>query len=137
MEDAIFDTSVWIDFSKNISSPETELLEKYLQNHSDNLYLTPTILQEFLMGLKSEKEFEFYKKNLTELHLFSSNWAEISIEAAKLNFDLKKKGITIRKSNDCLIAAVAIKQDALLVHNDIDFERIAAGSPLRTLKTNV
>jgi predicted nucleic acid-binding protein len=134
MQKAIFDTSVWINFSRNIINEETKLLEDYLKNYTFNLYLTPTIIQEFLMGLKTENEFNFYKLHFSSLELLSPNWTEISISAAKLFFDLKKKGVTIRKSNDCLIAAVAIKHNVLLVHNDSDFELIAQGSELRTLK---
>jgi predicted nucleic acid-binding protein len=134
MQKAIFDTSVWINFSRNIINEETILLEDYLKNYTFNLYLTPTIIQEFLMGLKTENEFNFYKLQFSSLELLSPNWTEISISAAKLFFDLKKKGITIRKSNDCLIAAVAIKHNVLLVHNDSDFELIAQGSELKTLK---
>ena len=47
MEKAIFDTSVWIDFSKGIKSVGTILLKKYLNENINALYLTPTIIQEF------------------------------------------------------------------------------------------
>ena len=57
MEKAIFDTSVWIDFSKKIENEQTLKLENYLNNFPMLLYLTPTILQEFLMGLRHENDF--------------------------------------------------------------------------------
>jgi len=58
--------------------------------------------------------------------LFKPDWEKTSISAAKLYFDLRKKGVNIRKSTDCLIAQIAIENNVLLVHNDTDFEWNAA-----------
>lgn len=131
MEKAIFDTSVWISYSKGADNPQTLLLETYLKNFPHQLYITPTILQEFLMGLRYESDFEKYKFQFHYLNSFKSDWENTSIDAAKLYFDLRKKGVTIRKSTDCLIAQVAISNDTLLVHLDSDFDLIAKNSFLR------
>lgn len=134
MEKFIFDTSVWIDLFKNIENPQTKLLQTLVISNSDNIILTPTIVQEILQGLKSEKEFEEKKRVLNSFKIQLADWLLLSISAAKLFFDLKKKGITIRKSNDCLIAQIAIENDYILVHNDSDFELIASASDLKTYK---
>jgi predicted nucleic acid-binding protein len=51
------------------------------------------------------------------------------IEAANKAIDiyrtLRKKGITIRKSTDCLIASYAIIGKMYLLHKDSDFTEIA------------
>ena len=133
MENAIFDTSVWISYSKGVENPQTLMLENYLKNFPNQIYITPTILEEFLMGLRHESDFVKYKFQLQSLNAFKSDWEKTSIDAAKLYFDLRKKGVTIRKSNDCLIAQVAIEHDILLVHIDSDFDLISKNSPLRTL----
>jgi len=44
---------------------------------------------------------------------------------------LRKKGITIRKSTDCLIASYAIISDTYLLHTDNDFCKIAGESRLK------
>ncbi len=132
MEKAIFDTSVWIDYFNNVIKKETILLEEYVKSASDNLLLTPTIIQEILQGLRTEQEFFQKKKVLESYNLLKPDWQKTSIDAAKLYFDLRKKGVTIRKSTDCLIAQVAIENDVLLVHNDSDFDLIAKNSVLRT-----
>ena len=132
MEKAIFDTSVWVDFSKGIENPQSLKLEDYLNNFPMQLFLTPTILQEFLMGLRHESDFLKYKFQFQYLNLLKPDWEKTSIAAAKLYFDLRKKVVTIRKSTDCLIAQIAIENDVLLVHLDADFELIAQNSPLRT-----
>ena len=132
MEKAIFDTSVWIDYFKNGRSKEAILLGEYVKSASDNLLLTPTIIQEILQGVRTEQEFFRKKKVLESYNLLKPDWERTSIDAAKLYFDLRKKGITIRKSNDCLIAQVAIENDTLLIHLDSDFDLIAKNSVLRT-----
>ncbi|MES2794871.1 MAG: PIN domain-containing protein [Bacteroidota bacterium] len=132
MEKAIFDTSVWIDLDKNISSRQSLLLEEYADFYNDKIYLTPTIIQEILQGLKTEGEYNYKRNVLLDFNILNENWLETSIAAAKLYFDLRKKGVTIRKSTDCLIAQVAIKNNMLLIHSDSDFELIAQNSSLRT-----
>lgn len=122
MEAAIFDTSVWIDFFNGTETKGALMLEKYIQEASYSVCLTPTILQEILQGLRTEKDFERVKTILESFTILASNWQESSVLAVKLYFDLRKKGITIRKSADCLIAAVALQYDFLLVHNDTDFD---------------
>ena len=131
MENAIFDTSVWINFSKGIENPQTLKLENYLTNFPNQIYITPTIIQEFLTGLRHETDFVKYQYKFQYLNSFKSDWEQTSISAAKLYFDLRKKGVTIRKSTDCLIAQIAIQNDVLLVHIDSDFELIAQNSSLR------
>jgi|688.fasta_scaffold208162_2 predicted nucleic acid-binding protein len=131
MEIAIFDTSVWIDFSKGIKSSGTILLKKYLNENITALYLTPTVIQEFLMGLRTENDFMTYKRYFETLNIFELDWKTVSISSAKLFFDLKKKVVTIKKSTDCLIAQIAIDNNTLLVHNDSDFDFIAQNSELR------
>jgi predicted nucleic acid-binding protein len=134
MEIAIFDTSVWINLDKNVKNDETFLVEEYVQYFPDKLYLTPTIIQEILHGSRTIAEFEYKKRVLNDFNIFNDNWVDTSIAAAKLYFDLRKKGVTIRKSTDCLIAQIAIQNNVLLVHNDTDFDQIAMNSELRTFK---
>lgn len=54
-----------------------------------------------------------------------------AIEAANLYRELRKKGVTIRKPNDCLIAVYALHFNVELCHNDSDFDFIAAHSALK------
>lgn len=56
---------------------------------------------------------------------------EAAVGAADLYRTLRKKGVTIRKPNDCLIAHYALSYDIPLLHYDVDFEQIAQHTPLR------
>jgi predicted nucleic acid-binding protein len=52
-------------------------------------------------------------------------------EAIQLFLDARRAGLTIRSGVDCLIAACAIRNDAMLLHVDRDFTKLAKVSPLR------
>jgi predicted nucleic acid-binding protein len=58
-------------------------------------------------------------------------WMDITNRAIDIYRTLRKKGITIRKSNDCLIASYAILSDRKLLHKDRDFTQIAEGTNLQ------
>ena len=51
-------------------------------------------------------------------------------EAARIYFELRRKGITLSSPVDCCIAQIAIESKVLLLHRDEDFERIARIRPL-------
>lgn len=55
-------------------------------------------------------------------------------EAAELYLRCREAGLTIRKSNDCLIAVCAMKHGVQLLHNDRDFDHIAKVAPLRATR---
>jgi len=51
--------------------------------------------------------------------------------AASLYRTARAKGVTIRKTLDCLIAAPCVRTGAPLLHSDADFDRLASCSSLR------
>jgi predicted nucleic acid-binding protein len=58
---------------------------------------------------------------------------EAAIGAADLYRSLRKKAVTIRKPNDCLIAYYALAHNLPVLHNDVDFDQIARHSSLRVV----
>jgi predicted nucleic acid-binding protein len=130
-EPLIFDTSVWIDFLKNKSNPEADLLTSYI-DHDDQVLLIPTILQEVLQGIREDKQYTHIKEIFSYFTVLQIPPVQAAIGAAELYRGLRKKGLTIRKSNDCLIAFYAIEFSTPLVHLDSDFELISKHSKLKT-----
>lgn len=57
--------------------------------------------------------------------------SEAAFGAAELFRSQRKKGVTIRKSNNCLIAYDAIYFDIPIAHVDGDFEPISKHSHLK------
>jgi len=129
-ERLIFDTSVWIDFLRNKSNPETDLLTSYIEQ-DDQVLLIPTILQEVLQGIREDKQYTHIKEIFSYFTVLQIPPVHAAIGAAELYRGLRKKGLTIRKSNDCLIAFYAIEFSTPLVHIDSDFGLISKHSKLK------
>ncbi|HCE58932.1 MAG TPA: VapC toxin family PIN domain ribonuclease [Prolixibacteraceae bacterium] len=119
----LFDTSVWIDYFSGIDTTQTILLTKHIENDLP-IFICPVILQEVLQGVGNDKDYHKIKNSFLELNILSEDPLEAAIGAADIYRKLRKKGLTIRKSNDCLIAWFAIKNSLEIVHNDRDFDMI-------------
>lgn len=101
--------------------------------------ICPYVYQEVLQGTADEATFRRVK---TYLDLVECLWLpaglETFAEAARLYWDLRRGGCTIRSTVDVLIALTAIEHDAILLHDDRDFDVIADAEPrLRTLSAGV
>ena len=124
MKHVLVDTSVWIDFfNEKTMSPQSEILQRSIKNN-DVIYICPTIYQEILQGIRDDKTFEDIKTILQDFNMLKFNIIELTNLAIEIYRNLRKAGITIRKSNDCLIAAYAILGDLYLLHKDRDFEKM-------------
>jgi predicted nucleic acid-binding protein len=130
----IVDSSVWIDgFNPRIRTAEKEILKRLI--FSDHpIYLCPIIYQEVLQGIRDDKTFEEVKNILQQYQMIDIDLMEATNYAIDLYRHLRKKGITIRKSVDCLIASYAILGDTYILHNDGDFTQIAKESKLKIYK---
>lgn len=126
----IFDTSVWIELIKQKNTEKSLLLYEYILNNKP-LWLTPTIVQEVLQGLKNSQEFESLKDSMLGFRCLMINSVDAAIQAAQLYSSLRQKGVIIRKPNDCLIAVYALNFDVEICHNDSDFDLIAQNSSLK------
>ena len=60
------------------------------------------------------------------LEAFETTWRK----AARICFDLRRRGTTLASAVDCCIAQIAMENDATLLHRDRDFESIARVRPL-------
>lgn len=119
----LIDTSVWIDFFNGKESREVKILIDYIENDGP-IFLTPTIVQEILQGISSDKYFDKIKSDLLAFDILNDDALEMALGAVNIYRKLRKKGVTIRKSNDCLIAHYANKHGLEILHSDRDFDMI-------------
>jgi predicted nucleic acid-binding protein len=90
--------------------------------------------QEILQGAKDEREWEFLYRNIsTQRTLVPENPLPTHIAAARIFFECRRKGMTVRSTADCIVAQLALENDADLLHDDDDFNRIAEIRPLKIL----
>lgn len=126
----IVDTSVWVDAFREVRNKQTELVIAYTIADR-RIYVTPTIIQEVLQGVRVDGRYAIVKEGILAQSLLKLDPVEAAIGAADLYRSLHKKGVTIRKPNDCLIAHYAIFFDIPILHNDVDFDQIARHTALR------
>ena len=127
----LVDTTVWIDFFGNRAEPHVATLEELIETNED-LCLSGVILTEVLQGIRSDADYRKTKDYLGDL-LFLPMRQATFVRAAEVYRALRKKGITIRKPVDCMIASVAIEYNLRLLHNDRDFDQIAKHSKLKIM----
>ena len=125
----LVDTTVWIDFFRGNSAPHVNTLEKLISDDED-ICICGVILTEVLQGIKFDRDF-FRTKNFFEALIYLPMSRDTFLQSSKLYRALRKRGATIRKPIDCMIASVAIERDLSLLHNDRDFFWIANHSRLR------
>ncbi len=127
----LIDTSVWISVLRDRSGQVRQQLEALIANRE--ILLTRFTQLELLQG--SLKEQEWY---LLSSYLETQNYAELTNQswqaAARIYFDLRRQGLTVRSPIDCCIAQAALENNLLLIHNDRDFETIAQVRPLQNLR---
>ncbi|NQT93113.1 MAG: PIN domain nuclease [Lentisphaerae bacterium] len=128
----LVDTTVWIDFFRDRPEPHVAALQKMIEDDED-LCICGVILAEVLQGIRSDAGYRKTKDYFTSLILLPVRRATFETSAA-LYRSLRKRGVTIRKPIDCMIASVAIEHDLPLLHNDRDFDKMAEHSKLRTVK---
>jgi predicted nucleic acid-binding protein len=115
----IVDTSVWIDALRGTATPQAIFLQQTVG--TQEIGLTSLILCEVLQGVRSNREFRAFSKDLQQFAVFDSGGAELAIAAANNYRILRDRGITIRKTIDCIIATFCIESGHQLLHRDRDF----------------
>ncbi len=115
----LVDTSVWIDYLNGKENPAANILDTALIDGT--VAIGDLIFLEILQGIKSERDYKKTKSALAILEqyeMFGHNMVE---QCANNYRFLRKKGSTIRKTNDVIIATFCIENSVPLLFNDRDF----------------
>ena len=116
----IVDSSVWIDFIADRGTTHAVWLRSELER--ETVGLTDLILYELLQGVRSDAQFEMLRDRMSEFELLATLTDGLEVIAANNYRHLRSKGITVRKTVDCLIATFCIEGGHALLHNDRDFD---------------
>jgi predicted nucleic acid-binding protein len=125
----LVDSSVWIDYFSGIANPSTERLDTLLG--VEPLVTGDLILTEVLQGFAAEREFRQAKALLESFDVVSMAGHEVCLQAADNFRALRRKGVTIRKTIDTIIATCCIRNGYVLLHNDRDFDAFVEHLGLR------
>ena len=123
----LVDTSVWVEILRDKTGRKVQAFRKRI---GGEIYVLSRLTQlELLAGARDEREWrrlDDYLSTQYYLETTENTWKE----AARIYFELRRKGITLSSPVDCPIAQIAIESGALLLHLDYDFESIARVRPL-------
>lgn len=126
----VVDTSVWIDVlagrNGGAAGRCVDLIER-----GEPVALTDVIYTELLQGVGSKREVRLLDAHLRAFPIVRLESLDDFALAAELYRTARRRGITIRKTLDCLIAAPCVRTGAPLLHTDADFDRLASCTPLR------
>ncbi|SRR6266545_3042601 len=125
----IVDTSVLIDFLRGAT---TSAAQRLAQLEADEVpFAIPLVcLQEVLQGARDEREWRLLHDYLASQRLLEAREPlALHVEAARIFFDCRRRGVTVRSTVHCVIAAEVLRNKGTLLHDDEDFERMVKVRP--------
>jgi predicted nucleic acid-binding protein len=125
----LVDSSAWIEFQRATGSA-THLRLRAAIETDEQLATTGLVILELLAGARDERQARDLRRLLDRCTFLALEEPSDHEAAAALYRACRRGGKTIRRLPDCLIAAVAIRTDVEMLHQDSDFDAIAMHSPL-------
>ncbi len=116
----LVDSSVWIDFFNGVINPQTDYL--YDNLGIKPVYIGDIILAEVLQGFNNDNDYQTAKSIFKTIPVLNLCNEYIAIKSSEYYRYLRQKGITVRKTIDCIIATYCIENNVTLLHRDKDFD---------------
>lgn len=116
----IVDSSVWIDYFSGADTPQAERLDITLGVKP--VAIGDLILTEVLQGFRRDKDYKTARKVFEDVTIFDMLGTKMAIKSAENFRTLRKKGITVRKTADVIIASFCIEQKIPLLFSDKNFK---------------
>jgi predicted nucleic acid-binding protein len=129
----LVDSSAWIEQLRATGSPVERRLTGAIEADEQLATVGPVLL-EILAGARDERHAKNLRALLGRCRFLALQEPSDHELAAALYRTCRRGGSTIRRLPDCLIAAVAIRTGAELLHQDSDFDEIARHAPLRQVE---
>ena len=129
----LVDTSVWVEIFKDKTGNIVKAFQKTIG--TDNYVMSRFNQLELLQGARNQKELELLEDYLSTQYFLEAThdtWPE----AARIYYELRRRGFSINSPVDCCIAQVALEHGAILLHRDKDFEKISRLRPLQEKRLN-
>jgi hypothetical protein len=127
----IVDTTVWIDYFRGRRTVQTEWLNQALG--VTRVGLCDLILCEILQGMQSDADAATVLAQMSSFDLLETGGMDLAVAAARNYRRLRARGHTVRKTIDCHIATLCLREGHELLHNDRDFDPFEAVLGLRII----
>ena len=116
----LVDSSVWVDYFNGRLTRETDHLDSLLG--VEPVAIGDLILTEVLQGFRVDSDYESAKELLSSFTLHDLLGAGLAVKTADNYRALRKKGVTVRKTADAIIATFCIERGMPLLYSDRDFD---------------
>jgi predicted nucleic acid-binding protein len=125
----LVDSSAWIEFQRATGSAADRRVTAAISG-DERLATMGLVILEVLAGARDERHARDLRRLLDRCQFLPLEEPSDHEGAAALYRACRRSGSTIRRLPDCLIAAVAIRAGAAVLHQDADFDAIARHTPL-------
>jgi predicted nucleic acid-binding protein len=129
----IVDTSAWIEYFRRTGSRADDEVTQMVEREWPTAGVTEPVIMELLAGARDPGNFRRIERITAAMPLCQVDPVCDFAEAGALFKAMRGEGITIRSMVDCLIAAVAWRRDATIMHADRDFDAIASRYPIQVM----
>ncbi len=116
----VVDSSVWIDYFGGKTTPAAETLDSLLGETP--IAAGDLMLVEVLQGFRTDSDFAQARDLLMSLTIVNMLNTSIALRSAANFRTLRKKGVTVRKTIDTIIATYCIENNLALLYSDKDFQ---------------
>jgi predicted nucleic acid-binding protein len=125
----LIDSSAWIEYLRRTGSPTHLEVRRLLHEQLGDVHMTEPVIMEILAGptnISTPRRLEKLVDGMPLLPVHAQRDYRSAAAAARA---CRSTGHPVRSIVDCLIAAVAVRTGAALLHRDRDFEHLAACLP--------
>jgi predicted nucleic acid-binding protein len=116
----VVDSSVWIDYFTGTDNKQANTLDNILGLKP--VAIGDLILTEVLQGFRQDKDYKAARQLFEDVTIFDMLGTEMALKSADNFRALRKKGITVRKTADVIIASFCIDRKLPLLFSDRDFK---------------
>jgi predicted nucleic acid-binding protein len=125
----LVDSSAWIEYLRGTGSDAHIRLRAY-RDTTEQLAISEVVAMELLAGVRDGREEDAVEEIVNGSTLLRTSGLDDYRRAAALYRTCRANGETIRRMNDCLVAAIAIRNRVRVLHNDRDYDVLARHTPL-------
>jgi hypothetical protein len=118
------DSSAWVEYDRATGSATDRRLSELIAADGP-VAVTEPVIMEVLAGARSDAREADLRRLLLRFHLYHFDAAADFDGAVRIYHRCRQAGITPRGLVDCMIAAVAWRQQATILASDVDLDRVA------------
>jgi predicted nucleic acid-binding protein len=124
------DSSAWVEYLRATGSPMHRRMRQLIDAEA-GVVTTDVVVMELLAGAADAEELTKLRRLLLRFEHLPVDPLDDFETAAELYRRCRRGGETVRTLMDCLVAAVALRTGAAVLHQDRDYDAIARQSPLQ------